>query len=354
MGLTTAARGLDRDLTPATVEWGAAQERRITYNRRGHRPDGKTYMIREEDRVELGEDYIGTIDPDAIVVVLRAATGRPVAAITLFTGHPVTGYNPEAMVSFGQWPQVACEILSAHLDGAPVAFLQGCCGDVNSKYMLTGTIEQAREHGRYLGESFVAATRSLQPSRRTDMRWTRVRVDIPLAPLPDPSSIERDLASINDFIRRADAGDPNTLECVGMNFPKALSPPYRARLVALVRPWHVWALDQYRTGKADDTPRSLPIEVVAARIGDVGYVGMPFEPFVRTGLRIKQQTPLPCVLTSGYTNGAFGYIPDASACDDREYMAGFFRYTGSRPPYRAPGGDAVAETVVPVLTRFSE
>ncbi len=350
--LAIAVRGLENELVPVTVEWGAACEDRLTYNRRGRREDGRTYLIREEDRIELGESYLGTIDPEAMVVVLRDEKKLPVAALTFYTGHPVTGYHPETLVSHGQWPQVANDKLSEYLGGAPVAFFQGCAGDVNSKYMLTGTIEQTCEFGEYLGESFIKAANNLQPSKRSDLKWTREKVKIPHAELPDSISLIADLAAIDDFIRRGDAGDENTRECVGMNFPKALSPPYRARLVEMVRPWYVWALEHHRAGTLPDVPKYLEIEIVISRIGDVGYVGLPFEPFVRTGLKIKKETPLPFVLTSGYTDGGFGYIPDATACDDREYMSGFFRYV-KRPPYSSPGGDAAADVAIKVLTAFS-
>jgi len=80
---------------------------------------------------------------------------------------------------------------------------------------------------------------------------------------------------------------------------------------------------------------------------------MPFEPFVGLGLIIKQATPLPCVLPSGYTDGSYGYIADATACNDREYMGGFFRYLPGRSPYSAPAGDAVGNVAIPILTRFA-
>ncbi|MBL9215148.1 MAG: hypothetical protein JNG83_06700 [Opitutaceae bacterium] len=351
--LAQTARGLKGRTVPVTIEWGKAKEERVTYNRRGRRPDGSPYFIREEDRVLLDPSYIGTIDPDAVVVVLRGTNGAPVGALAFFTGHPVTGYNPEKMVSFGQWSQHACEMLSAHLGGVPVAFLQGCCGDINSKYLLTGTIEQAKELGGYLGESFIAATKTLKRSERSGLDFTRADVVIPQAALPPLDALERDLASIDDFIRRGRAGDEDTLQCVGMNFPRALTPVYRAKLVEMVRPWYVWAVDQRKTGEADKLKRGHPLGIVVARFGDVGYVGMPFEPFVRIGLRIKRDTPLPIVLPSGYTDGSNGYIPDATACDDREYMGGFFRYLPQRLPYTAPGGEAVAEVSVPILTRFA-
>jgi hypothetical protein len=353
-GLNQAVAGLRARLEPVTVEWGVTREERITYNRRGRRADGRSYFIREEDRQLLDPGYVGTIDPDATVVLLRALDGRPAGAIGFFTGHPVTGYNPERMAAHGQWSQVACEKLSAHLGGVPVAFIQGCCGDINSKYMLTGTIQQAIEAGQLLGDSFIAATKNLRPSRRMDFTWQRAKVTVPQAPLPPLADLQRDLASIDDFIRRGRQGDENTLECVGMNFPRALTPNYRAQLVSMVRPWYVWAEDQRRSGLADQLKPGLPLEVVVARIGDVGYVGMPFEAFVKIGLRIKREAALPCVLTGGYTDGSFGYIPDASATADREYMGGFFRYLPERLPYTGVGGEAVAEVAVPILADFAK
>src|SRR5690606_18180330 len=107
--------------------------------------------------------------------------------------------------------------------------------------------------------------------------------------LPSEEDLQKDLDSIDNFIKRGDAGDENTYECVGMNFPRALSPPYRARLVELVRPWYVWALEQHQTNNLNNIPEFLTVEIVVARFGDVGFVGMPFEAFVETGLKIKDE-----------------------------------------------------------------
>src|SRR5688572_11215865 len=43
--LRAAARSLPAKLEPATVAWGTAEETRITYNRKGRYPDGRTYFI---------------------------------------------------------------------------------------------------------------------------------------------------------------------------------------------------------------------------------------------------------------------------------------------------------------------
>ncbi|MBD2703520.1 hypothetical protein IC229_22940 [Spirosoma sp. BT702] len=351
--LQQSANKLTQTLEPVTVEWGVAEENRITYNRRGRRLDGKTYFMREEDRMLAGEGYIGVIDPEAMVVVLKNKADKPVAALSLFTGHPVAAYNPEKMISYGQFPQTASEKLSNYLGGVPVAFLQGFAGDINAKHMLTGTIDQARLLGDQLGDAFIIAAKSLHKSKRTGMEWTRETVQIPLAPLPDQKSLQKDLNLIDDFIKRGNAGDENTYECVGMNFPKALTPPYRARLVDAVRPWYVWALEQHKTNKLQNVPTEMPITISVARFGDVGFVGFPFEPFVKTGLKIKKEAALPCVLTAGYTDSNYGYIPDSSSCDDREYQAGFFRYRGKTPPYQSPGGDTAATLAIEKIAQLA-
>jgi hypothetical protein len=106
--------------------------------------------------------------------------------------------------------------------------------------------------------------------------------------------------------------------------------------------------------------KALPLRVVVARFGDVGFVGLPWEPFVATGLKIKREAALPHVLTAGYTNGQNGYIPDASGVADREYMSGNYRYSSQRmpsggwPPYQAPAGDAAAIAAVQILARMAK
>jgi len=345
---------LEKSLQPVSVEWGVVEENRISYNRRGVYLDGDTYFMREEDRQLVGEGYTGTIDPDASLVVFKhAETGNPITALTMFACHPVVAYNPEKMFTYGQFPQVASDMVSAHFGGIPVGFLQGTSGDINAKYMLTGTMEQAEQAGKSLGETLLIAANFLQPSKRSGMDWSMETAFIPYDRLPSLYDLEQSLAEIDDFVKRGNAGDENTLRCVGMNFPRALTPPYRANLILGVRDWYVWAIEQHKQNLLYQLPTHLPMRIFTARFGDVGFVGLPYEPFVKTGLKIKRETHLPLVLAAGYTNGTIGYISDASAVADREYMSGYFRYRKNVPPYKAPAGDAAADVAINQLNRFA-
>jgi len=157
-----AARRLPDRLEPVSVWYAVGKEDRITYNRKGRRPDGTTYFMREEDRRLLGKDFRGNIDPDAPIVCLKNANGRPVCFLTQFTGHPVTAYHPERPVFYGEYPQVACEDVSRRFSNVPVGFIQGCAGDINSKEMFCGGVKRAEQFGHYLGRAYLQAAKKLK------------------------------------------------------------------------------------------------------------------------------------------------------------------------------------------------
>lgn len=355
--LLSHAGGLAERLQPVTVWWAEGNEDRITYNRKGRRADGTTYFMREEDRALVGADYRGDVDTQAPIVVFKNGAGKTVAALCQFTGHPVTSYHPEKPVVFGEWPQVAADVLAEHLDragGVPVGFLQGCAGDVNSKEMFSGGVQRAAEFGRMLGESYVKALERLEPSRRDGFDLAVETIRVPLAPLPPRRALVAELAEMDAFLQRASAGDEDTLSCVGLNFPRALSPLYRGRLVEPPRDWNLWALDLLEEGQAESVPKVLEMEIVVIRVGDVGIVGLPCEPFQGIGRLVRRDSPLPISIPCGYANVSHGYITDGPNTGDGEYMSVFYRYTKYRPPLKKPAGDVLARRAVEILRRFSE
>ena len=355
--LRTCAERLPGMLQPVTVWWAEGQEGRITYNRKGRRADGSTYFMREEDRLLLGKDFCGDIDKQAPVIVLKNEAGKPITALVQFTGHPVTSYHPEKPVVFGEWPQVATDMVAEHLSQEaplPVGFLQGCAGDVNSKEMFRGGVERAEYFGRLLGESYIKALDHLRPSQRDGLDYLCEKVRVPLAPLPSREILQAEIAEIEDFISRASAGDENTLSCVGLNFPRDLTPAYRGKLIEAVLPWSQWALNLRQTGQANTVANYLEMEVYVIRLGDVAIVGMPFEPFQGIGRQIRNGSPLPLAIPCGYVNVSHGYITDSPNTGDREYISAFYRYTKFRPPLKKPAGDVVAQRAIRIIELMVE
>ena len=353
--LKRAARELPSMLRPVQVWWALGREDRITYNRKGRRADGSSYLMREEDRLALGTDFRGDIDADAPVVCLKDEGGEPVTFLTQFTGHPITCYNPLAPVVYGGYPYAACEVLARQYGRScpvPVTFFQGFAGDTNSKEMFIGGLRRSRQFGRLLGQSYVAASKRMVPSRSESLQYAVETAQVPLRPLPSLRTLLRERREINDFIRRAEAGDEDTLLCLGLNMTRKLSLRYRQKMVETMLPWSDWAIGLHKARKASSVPEHLPIRVHVLRLGDVGLVGVGAEPFLGVGRQIKERSPLPLTIPCGYMDKYFGYVPDGPNTGDNEYMSAYYRYAPGTPPFRKPGGDVIARTAVSVLKRM--
>ena len=359
-GLVRTARGLPQKLDPVRVAWGTGKERRITYNRKGHRADGSTYLMREEDRLLQGRDFNGDIEDDAFVVAFLGMDGKPVSFLTQFTGHPATAYHPEKPIVHGDYPQVACDDLSRAYGGVPAGFLQGCAGEMNSKGLLSlepvdVKAAKAERFGHLLGKVFVQAARNLRYSDRATLAFRRERVPLPFTKVPSERRLRREIAQADDFLRRCERGEENTLTCLGLNVSRTMTPKYRGALVKPHKLWAEWALKFITRQKLKKAPKSVRIEAVAIRLGDVGITALACEPFSGIGRQIKAQTVLPVAIPCGYLNdNAVGYVPDGGNNGDTDYQSSFYRYTTALLPYQDPAGDHLAKECLRMLAQLAQ
>lgn len=359
-GYLRAAARLAARLTPVTVRYGCGHERRITYNRKGRRADGSTYFMREEDRLQLGVDFCGDIDDDAFVVGFVDETDKPVCFLTQFTGHPVTAYHCEHPIVHGEFPQVACDDLASAHGRVPVAFLQGCAGDVNSKGLLSAkpaaeNIRDAERFGHCLGETFRQLAGSLTVSTRSGLGLAWREVELLFQDMFSVDILQQRLREVEAFLARCDAGDDaGTRECDGLNFPTNMTPAYRKALIEPTRQWLLWAMKFHQENRLRDVPKGVSLRIAALRIGDVGIVGLPCEPFLGIGRQIKRHSPLPLTIPCGYMNAdQINYVPDGANGTDREYISSFYRYRPGLLPYRRPAGDLLAQAAVEMLRGLS-
>ena len=86
----------------------------------------------------------------------------------------------------------------------------------------------------------------------------------------------------------------------------------------------------------------LDLWVQAIRLGPVGLVAIPVEPFAEIGAAVKARSPFPATLFSGYSNGYYGYMPTRDA-----YSVG--GYEVATAPYLPDAADMVIEAAVGAL-----
>lgn len=358
--LVKSAQNIKNASVPVRIAWGLGHERRITYNRKGRRADGSTYFMREADRLLLGNDFSGEIEDNAPVIAFVGSDDKPVCFLVQFTGHPATDYHPENPIVHGDFPQVACDDLSDAYDGVPVGFLQGCAGDLNSKGLLCPKpaeekLEDMLRYGHRLGDTYIQTARNLRYSDANDVAFSWQRVRMPFQKLPSPDALRRQIAEMDDFVRRCAAGDQTALTCVGLNAASTMTPQYRAALIKPCRRWAEWALDFHDKDCLESAPQHVDLDMAVIQIGDVGIVGLPCEPFMGIGRQIKQNANLPLVVPCGYMNDqSVGYIPDRANNGDRDYVSSFYRYTTSMLPYQDPAGDLLAQAACQMLDDMTQ
>jgi hypothetical protein len=260
---TEAVTRLRGQLEQVSVRFGAGKERRITHNRKGRRADGSTYLMREEDRLLLGEDFTGDIDDEAFVIGFFREEGKPAGFLTQFTGHPVTAHQPERQIVCAEYPQVACDDLSAAFENVPVGFLQGCAGDTNSKGLLSTlsadeSVRRAEGYGHQLGETFIEIAKALSPSKKQDLSWKWGSVTLPFREVPSVWELESRLEGVRNFLRRCQEGDEvGTRRCDGLNFPRNMSVSFRKVLIQPTREWLEWALAFHRENRLHEAPTGV-------------------------------------------------------------------------------------------------
>jgi hypothetical protein len=352
--LERAAASLQQKFVPVTVSWASAKESTITYNRKGRRPDGSTYLMREEDRVKLPPSYQGMIDPLATVIRFDRRDGSPMLFLTHFTGHPVISYSleePIANPDYSGWAII--ELLNAHQAAHPVGvFFQGCAGDINAKGMFSGP-KLARESGRKLGKVFTEASRRTRRIAHPKLGLASGVAHAPYGPLPSIEQLEKEKRELIAFQKRVEAGDPYTLHVLGYNFSETTKMGYRRALADPFLKWTDWAIQMQTEGKPKPLD-SLAAPVKAVSIGDIAIAAMPHELFVGIGLSVRRRSPFAYTVPAAYSNAIVpNYIGTSKDVGDREYMSAFYRYA-MKPPYAKPAGDAIADKVVDLLGKLKE
>jgi hypothetical protein len=84
--------------------------------------------------------------------------------------------------------------------------------------------------------------------------------------------------------------------------------------------------------------RVLHAEVAALRVGPASFVFLPGEPFVETGLKLRDRSPFDLTAVVGYSESYIGYVPTDAAFAEGGYETSFGKWCvlgiGSEPKLR--------------------
>lgn len=282
-------------MEPASIGWDIEPVPGEVSNRRWHVRAGaippdpfgrQTDRVRTNPPVESPDliEPAGPTDPDVSVIAVRDAVGQPLAVFANYALHYVGNIPRDALSAdyFGEFARQIGERLRNERGRTCVGILSNAAsGDVNNinfrkKSPAQPPFEQVKHVAGRVVEASVVAYRRMK--FHSHVTLAAVQRDLLLG-VRKPS--DDDLARANATLAATDNAAANIVRDV-----------YAAETLELAK-----------------FPDRLPVKLQAMRIGELGIVALPCEPFCQIGLDIKRVSPLRRTLIVGLANAYHGYLP---------------------------------------------
>ncbi|MBV9357028.1 MAG: hypothetical protein JO023_16065 [Chloroflexi bacterium] len=268
------------------------------------------------NQVVAGHNWDGPVDPTVSVLRIDDQGMHPIATLVHYSCHPTTAGPGNRLLS-ADYPGSVRHTVETTMGGLCL-FLQGAAGDVGPIGGFTADLAVPRRLGTILGTAAanVALQINTQPLRERaagvqesghsllayelepsdaaddSLGAESMLVALPLRAPPAPqSALEATARQREDelYKLRAEGAAPNDVMAATAVAKRAAMAAERARVMAAAR--------------------ARPLELQAFRVGPVGLVGVGLEPFCSIGATIRDASPFPVTMFSGYTNGYRTYLP---------------------------------------------
>ncbi len=180
-----------------------------------------------------------------------------------------------------------------------VGYITGGSGNVNphSRIPEENLAPTYVGHGQLLADYAVKAAREFRPVAFGPITARKINRDFPANHLQDH------LAEIGDRIRKFWEETGDHAAAVAMGEPYGINSPYHAGAVA-------------RKAKG---PATYDVDLWTFAIGDVAFVGAPYEMFDANGRFIKENSPYAMTVICTCTNDSRGYMPSETGWKNGGY-----------------------------------
>ncbi len=321
-----AIRDADQALQPVRVAADSGVEGRLAWNRRAIGRDGRVRMPPprwEWPRGPTGIRYLeGPIDPEVGVVCIQDYNLKMVGMLLHYTCHPVNVF-PKPIVS-ADWPGAWVQQMQAAYGQQCVPLvLNGCCGNINPWAPYDPDhVPDHRRMGCMLAETTQRVAETVEFTDQAVLDWRSKHLAIPL----------REIDS--EQLRRAE-------DILGQSPQPVWTDESKTRVD------HEWmtAASLYSLHLLRQRNSALDYHIQALRIGDIAIVGLPGEPFVEGGLKIKLDSPTFPTYVAHCCSHYVGYIPTREAVA----RGGYEVDTSYWSPLVPEALDMIATTAVELL-----
>jgi hypothetical protein len=309
-------------LRPVRLGVGSGIEGRVAFNRRMVMRDGSITMPLGGSRMNPRSRFVeGPIDPELGILAFREDTLRFSALLASYTCHPVNVF-PKAIIS-ADWPgALSDELRQTYGDQCLAVVLNGACGNINPWDPYDPHYERDhRRMGAILAGTARQVIETLDYPDDVALDWRSEHLRLPLRPA-EPSELARARDLLREHPTPHWTDDQHRQVDLNWVYAKAL-----VEHQTLVERGETW-----------------DYEIQVFRIGPAALVGLPGEPFVEGGLRIKLASPTFPTYIVHNTNYA-AYLPTREAFE----RGGYETKAGLISKFPPDALDRVVEAATPIL-----
>lgn len=320
----------------------------IGVNRRFQRPEDRAVVV--------GRNWSGPVDPEVQLVRIDSIDGEPLATIVNYACHPIT-VGPDCDLITPDYPGVVKRVVE-QATGSTCLFLQGAAGNIGPiRGVAQGGLQEYRRLGAMLGHEASRIWWETELPQRTERYVGTLESGAPLAiyadePAEDQERFLRVLTRTIPLPTRQ-VGDAEALEA---EFKEHIVELERLRVQnrgdTLIRETTMLAkragmrASLARSG-AEHSHRDVTFQGVL--LGpDIALMAIAAEPFAEIGRQVKDRSPVPYTLFSGYSNVGWAYLPVAEA-----YLLGGYEIeiTPFAPQAAELAVDACLDIIQELMTR---
>ena len=270
-----------------------------------------------------GRNWNGPVDHSVDVIGFDTAEGTPVATIVGYACHPHI-LGPDNRLISPDYPGHMRKTVE-DIVGGSCLFFQGYAGNQGPVHTFVGDVEVARKAGKLLGLEASKVRMSLDPFERREELIEIVQAGADLGIYEDVavSKPNDDLTINNTYIDLPTLDFPSYEEASEI-YENAINELKKARESGnkdeiKKRVSNAKRANFTRRNSLRSKNGKVNIWIQTIKIGDIVLQGLPLEPFIEYGDRIKSLNPNKKIILSGYTNCIHGYLPTAKAYEEGGY-----------------------------------
>ncbi len=245
----------------------------------------------------------GVVDDQVVVLRVDDANGQPLAVMMNYGCHPtVLGYAN--LLFSADYPGAARKALEAIYPETVFLYTNGASGDISTRFTRRDqSFAEVERMGRILAGEVLKVTQLVETQATAHLGGRIAPIELPFRAFPPVDAAQREVQRLQAELEE--------LEARGAAHGEIRVATTRVE----------GAMMQAELAKTFAGRSGHLTELQTLQVGDLALVGLPGEPFTRTVLEIKEQSPHTHTAVISYSNDECGYFPDAWSIEAGTYEA---------------------------------